>query len=136
MGCAGSWLTWGRLAPPPEFAVLMRVARERLHEGQQAFDLCLDWRDDDAASAGGAAADALVVGTASQVLWEVPEGAHMRLGFGVVADEALFPGAVHDASPTASATSSATGSGSAGRRRLTPLQAKRRPRQAVNHAES
>jgi hypothetical protein len=63
-----------------ELAVLVQVARERLHQGQQAFDLGLGAR---AAPPAGA----VVTGTASQVLWDVLESAYLRLGFGAVADE-------------------------------------------------
>jgi hypothetical protein len=65
-----------------ELAVLMQVARERLHEGQQAFELDLGTR---AASPGSA----VVTGMASQVLWDVLEAAHLRLGFGAIPDEAF-----------------------------------------------
>jgi hypothetical protein len=68
-----------------ELAVLMQVARERLHAGQQAFDLGLD----SASVSGDPAPGAVVVGTASQVLWEVLESAYLRLGFAAVADDAF-----------------------------------------------
>jgi transposase len=68
-----------------ELAVLMQVARERLHAGQQAFDLGLD----SASASGDPTPGAVVVGTASQVLWEVLESAYLRLGFAAVADDAF-----------------------------------------------
>ena len=68
-----------------ELAVLMQVARERLHAGQQAFDLGLE----SASVSGDPTPGAVVVGTASQVLWEVLEAAYLRLGFGAVADDAF-----------------------------------------------
>jgi transposase len=78
-----------------ELAVLMQAARERLHQGQQVLDLGLG-PDLDAGTAstdtswsGGSLAGAVVVGTASQVLWEVLADAYMRLGFDSVGDEAF-----------------------------------------------
>jgi hypothetical protein len=67
-----------------ELAVLMQVARERLHEGQQAFDLDLDL---DLGTRAASSAGAVVTATASQVVWDVLESAYLRLGFGAIADE-------------------------------------------------
>jgi hypothetical protein len=67
-------------------AVLMEVARQRLHEGQETLDL---------PSAAGAPArveqsaspGARVTGTCSQLLWDVLASAYDRLGFDAVGDE-------------------------------------------------
>lgn len=70
-----------------ELAVLLRVADERLREGQQAFDL-----DRSAGGDGGIAggpAGAVVVGSASEVLWQVLELVWSELGFDAVADDAF-----------------------------------------------
>ena len=69
----------------------MQVAREQLRAGQQAFDLDLGTEHGAAGSGRQApgAPGAVVVGTASQVLWDVLEAAYLRLGFGAVADEAF-----------------------------------------------
>ena len=68
-----------------ELAVLVHVARERLHAGQQVLDLGLE-----VAAAGGAVAgQAVVTGAASQVLWQVLAEAYARLGFDVLGDEAF-----------------------------------------------
>jgi len=57
-----------------ELAVLVQVAQERLHAGQQVLDLGLDAVTDPAAPAGAAVAgQAVVTGTASQVLWQVQD---------------------------------------------------------------
>jgi len=78
-----------------ELAVLMQAARDRLHEGQQVLDLGVDPDVDadransDSSSLGGSLAGAVVVGTASQVLWDVLSDAYARLGFDDVADEAF-----------------------------------------------
>jgi hypothetical protein len=71
-----------------ELAVLVQVARERLHAGQQVLDL--EVVPAAGATAGGAVAgQAVVTGTASQVLWQVLAEAYARLGFGVLGDEAF-----------------------------------------------
>lgn len=70
-------------------AVLVEVARERLHAGQQVLDLGLDLAVTPVAGAGGAAGQAVVTGTASQVLWQVLTDAYARLGFDVLSDEAF-----------------------------------------------
>ena len=73
-----------------ELAVLVQVARERLHAGQQVLDLGLEVATAAGATAGGAVAgQAVVTGTASQVLWQVLAGAYARLGFDVLGDEAF-----------------------------------------------
>ena len=70
-------------------SVLVQVARERLHAGQQVLDLGLDPAVTPAAADGGAAGQAVVTGTASQVLWQVLTDAYARLGFEVLGDEAF-----------------------------------------------
>ncbi|MFW6195420.1 MAG: IS1634 family transposase, partial [Chloroflexota bacterium] len=74
-----------------ELAVLLQEARERLHAGQQALDF--DLNGVVGADAGGrepaSSPGAVVVGTASQVLWEVLADAYTRLGFDAVGDEAF-----------------------------------------------
>ena len=73
-----------------ELAVLVQVARERLHAGQQVLDLGLEVAAASGAAAGGAVAgQAVVTGTASQVLWQVLTEAYARLGFDVLGDEAF-----------------------------------------------
>jgi Transposase DDE domain len=64
-----------------ELAVLMQSARDRIHAGQQAFDLATEVEP----AAGGA----VVAGSASEVLWDVLTDAYHRLGFDAVADEAF-----------------------------------------------
>jgi Transposase DDE domain len=64
-----------------ELAVLMTSARDRIHAGQQAFDLPIA----ETAASGGA----VVTGSASEVLWDVLVDAYRRLGFDAVADEAF-----------------------------------------------
>jgi hypothetical protein len=60
-----------------ELAVLMQTARDRLHAGQQVLDLDLgpgvdvDTANPETGSSGRSLAGAVVVGTASQVLWDV-----------------------------------------------------------------
>ena len=68
-----------------QLAVLVQVARERLHAGQQVLDLDLGAGPDRPASTGGA----VVTGTACQVLWQVLVDAYARLGFDVLGDEAF-----------------------------------------------
>lgn len=71
-------------------AVLLQAARERLHEGQQAFDLDLGGdKTDQAAGVSPAVASAVVTGTRCEVLWQVLTGAYARLGFDVLGDEAF-----------------------------------------------
>jgi transposase len=78
-----------------ELAVLMQAARERLHEGQQVLDLDLGPDLDagraspDTSSSRGSLAGAVVVGTASQLLWDVLSDVYRRLGFDAVGDKAF-----------------------------------------------
>jgi hypothetical protein len=70
--------------------VLVQVAQERLHAGQQVLDLGLDTITDPEAPVGASwSGQAVVTGTASQVLWQVLTDAYARLGFGVLGDEAF-----------------------------------------------
>lgn len=66
-------------------AVLMEIARQRLHPGQQVLDLGAGSRGAAASSGSGAR----VAGTCSRMLWEVLEAAYARLGFDAVGDEAF-----------------------------------------------
>ena len=71
-----------------QLAVLMEVARQRLHEGQQELELT----PPAAASQGveqSASPGARVTGTRSQLLWDVLTSAYDRLGFGTIGDEAF-----------------------------------------------
>jgi hypothetical protein len=73
-----------------ELAVLVQVARDRLHAGQQVLDLGLGAVTGPAAPAGASlAGQAVVTGTASQVLWQVLTDAYARPGFDVLGDEAF-----------------------------------------------
>lgn len=72
-----------------ELAVLLHVAQERLHVGQQVLDLGLDAGAGDGTAAGLMAGRAVVTGTASQVLWQVLSDAYAGLGFDGVADDAF-----------------------------------------------
>jgi hypothetical protein len=63
-------------------ALLMEVARQRLHPEQQVIDL-------DAGAGGGARVGARITATRSRVLWEVLTGAYARLGFGALGDAAF-----------------------------------------------
>jgi len=73
-----------------ELAVLVQVAKERLHVGQQVLDLGLDPVAPAVAPAGAMmAGQAVVTGTASQVLWQVLTDAYARLGFEALGDEAF-----------------------------------------------
>ena len=73
-----------------ELAVLVGVAHERLHAGQQVLDLGLDTGTDPSVPAGASpAGQAVVTGTASQVLWQVLTDAYGRLGFDDLDDEAF-----------------------------------------------
>ena len=75
-----------------ELAVLVQVARERLHAGQQVLDLDLDLdavKGSEVPVGAGLGGQAVVTGTASQVLWQVLNDAYARLGFGVLGDEAF-----------------------------------------------
>jgi hypothetical protein len=57
-----------------QLAVLMEIARQQLHPGQDELDL-------GSGASGGAAR---ITSTRSQVLWEVLSGAYARLGFDVL----------------------------------------------------
>ncbi len=73
-----------------ELAVLVHVAYERLHAGQQVLDLGLDAITDREGPAGASpVGQAVVTGTASQVLWQVLSDAYARLGFEALGDEAF-----------------------------------------------
>jgi len=66
-----------------ELAVLMAAAREQIQAGQLALDLGV------AAADEPGQIDAVVTGTASQVLWDVLGTAYQRLGFDTLGDEAF-----------------------------------------------
>lgn len=66
-----------------ELAVLMAAAREQLQAGQLAMELGVDTGPEPGQI------DAVVTGTASQVLWDVLGTAYQQLGFGVLGDEAF-----------------------------------------------
>jgi hypothetical protein len=73
-------------------AVLMEIARQQLHAGQEAFDLNLDPVTAGAPGRSGRSAAsrvARVAGMRSQLLWDVLEAGYERLGFGAVGDEAF-----------------------------------------------
>lgn len=61
-----------------QLAVLVRIAKDRIHAGQLTFDL------DALSPAAPVMAAPTVTGSASRVLWEVLEGAYAGLGFDVV----------------------------------------------------
>lgn len=69
-----------------QLALLMEIARQQLHRGQEVLDLS-------PGTAGQRAqpmlSRATVTGMRSQVLWEVLAGAYGRLGFEAVGDEAF-----------------------------------------------
>lgn len=67
-----------------ELAVLMAAARERLQAGQLALDVGVE-----ASGPEPGQIDAVVTGTASQVLWDVLDTAYQRLGFHLLGDEAF-----------------------------------------------
>jgi hypothetical protein len=64
-------------------AVLMEIARQQLHAGQEVLDLGAD------SPAASSVSGARVAGTRSQLLWEALEAAYARLGFDAVGDEAF-----------------------------------------------
>nr|WP_245192276.1 hypothetical protein [Arthrobacter pigmenti] len=69
---------------------MLQAARERLHEGQQAFDLDLGGdKTDQASGASSAVSSAVVTGSECEVLWQVLTGAYTRLGFDILGDEAF-----------------------------------------------
>lgn len=65
-----------------QLALLMEIARQRLHPGQETLDL-------GAGSGGSSGVGARVAATRSRLLWEVLMGAYSRLGFEVLGDEAF-----------------------------------------------
>lgn len=64
-----------------QLAVLVQIAKDRIQAGQLAFDL------DALGPASPVTAAPIVTGSSSRVLWEVLEGAYVRLGFDVVGDD-------------------------------------------------
>jgi hypothetical protein len=68
-------------------AVLMEIARQRLHAGQEVLDLGTGLPAGPAAASS--VSGARVVGTASLLLWEALEAAYARLGFDAVGDQAF-----------------------------------------------
>lgn len=68
-----------------ELAVLMAVARRRLHEGQEVLDLGLGGVED----GGVPARPGVITSKRSALMWDVLTGAYARLGFDVIADEAF-----------------------------------------------
>lgn len=70
-----------------DLAVLVRAARERLHEGQQAFDL--DLGGNEPGQTATTISDAVVTATRCEVLWQVLAGAYTQLGFDALGDEAF-----------------------------------------------
>jgi hypothetical protein len=68
-----------------ELAVLMAVARRRMHEGQEVLDLDGVGLEDD----GVPARPALIPSRRSALLWQVLTEACSRLGFDAVDDEAF-----------------------------------------------
>ena len=78
-----------------ELAVLMQIARERLHEGQLALDLDGQASGSEATVHAEAVTAAMrpgsarVAGSRSQLLWDVLAEGYARLGFDVLRDEAF-----------------------------------------------
>jgi hypothetical protein len=70
-----------------QLAVLMEIARQQLHAGQEALDLGTG--PSAARAPAGAVSGPRVAGTRSQLLWDVLAGAYARLGFDAVDDEAF-----------------------------------------------
>jgi hypothetical protein len=68
-------------------AVLMEIARQQLHPGQEVLDLGADGPTGQAPAAS--ASGARVAGTCSRLLWDALEAAYARLGFDAVGDEAF-----------------------------------------------
>jgi predicted transcriptional regulator len=73
-----------------ELALLMEIARERLHPGQPTLDLDVGavpaGKGAPASSSGVRAGGARVVGTRSDLLWKVLTDAYQQLGFDAVRD--------------------------------------------------
>jgi len=63
-----------------ELAVLMEIARQRLHEGQQVLDFS-------PVTTQPGVSSARVAGMRCQLLWDVLSGAYSRLGFDALGDE-------------------------------------------------
>jgi hypothetical protein len=66
-------------------AVLMEIARQQLHAGQEVLDLDADSPPGPAAA--GSLSGARVAGTRSQLLWDVLKAAYARVGFDAVGDQ-------------------------------------------------
>lgn len=64
-----------------QLALLLEIARQRLHPGQGSLDLGL--------AGAGVGVGARIVSTRSRLLWQVLTGAYAQLGFDVLADEAF-----------------------------------------------
>jgi hypothetical protein len=65
-----------------ELAVLMEIARQRLHEGQQVLDFS-------PVTTQPGVSSARVAGMRCQLLWDVLSGAYSRLGFDALGDESF-----------------------------------------------
>ena len=64
-------------------AVLVEIARQRLHPGQESFDLAAG------SSPAGAGVGAPITSTRSRLLWDTLTSAYAALGFEVLGDEAF-----------------------------------------------
>jgi hypothetical protein len=64
-----------------QLVLLLEIARQRLHAGQEVLDLD--------AGAGSSGAGARVSGSRSELLWRVLADAYARLGFDAIGDEAF-----------------------------------------------
>jgi DDE family transposase len=64
-----------------QLALLLEIARQRLHPGQDSLDLGL--------AGGGVGVGARIVSTRSRLLWQVLTGGYAQLGFDALADEAF-----------------------------------------------
>jgi hypothetical protein len=67
-----------------QLALLLEIARQRLHEGQGVLDFAGTGPGAEASQSG-----ARVLGMRSQLLWDVLAVAYARLGFDAIADEAF-----------------------------------------------
>lgn len=74
-----------------DLAVLLQAARERMHEGQQVFDLGPDIAGQDAPNGAApvSGSTAMVAASRCEVLWQVLTDAYAQLGFDAVGDEAF-----------------------------------------------
>ena len=72
-----------------QLAVLMEVARQQLHAGQEVLDfgVAVTVRSSPSAGEPAAVTGPRVTGMRSQLLWDVLDAAYVRLGFAAVADE-------------------------------------------------